>query len=1192
MYFKKLELLGFKSFAEKTKLHFEPGVTAIVGPNGCGKSNISDAIKWAFGEQAPKSLRASRMEDVIFNGTEQAEPINLAEVSVTFDNQSKILPIEYDEVTITRRLFRSGDSEYLLNKQNVRLRDINDLLMGTGIGTESYSHIEQGQIDLILSSKPEERRYIFEEASGITKYKSRKKEALNKLAQTENNLLRINDIITEVKRQIGSIERQARKAERYKQEFEKLKEMDTKFSYHNYKNLKNEEKITYVEMEDIKGKEKDILTRLAHFSEVTEKLKSDLERISDNLSSLQGSLMEASTSLDKNSHTVTVNKERIKELSQQAVHLTEEIKNNEDRRKSVEESLNVFRLKVENFTSNKEAKESLVNEKETEFQTLSKEIEAHTKDIIDGKSQTVENLARQSKLNNETTRMAADIQNRSARLRRLKIEIDKVSGELESVQSEFDQIDGEANERRGILNGLNADKAKNQEEFDSRKNRLETLKNESTTCQKEISLLKSRLQFLEELVENYEGFDKGARHILQAKKEGMFEDVTGPLCDIIDVEDGREGALELALGDNLQSFIVKDSAQAKEVLEYLESNNLGWASVIMRDEILKADSKEASAGTLLKPLADFVKGKVEYIAVLDYLLGDIYVLDKEDTDPFELIKELSPDTKIITAGGKLIQKGRVCGGSARESTDSSLLGREKKMHQARFKIETFGKKFEELDIELKSEETALESSEKDIGLVNEKIRKEEITLANINTRKQSVKDRLDRLNDEKIVVDSETEELKELLEELGKRQIDLKEELKDSVQKQEALETLIVTSQGSVSKKSSSKEELLVELTQYKTELASLSQEEENQRQSLLRDEAQFNELVGGIENKKRQLEEGSERMKQLEGENTELESENVENSSRKEKLKSDIDQIRAEKAELMEKVRGEEQNTTDEKSSLEHLREELHKLEIKRNDLSYKQTSIREKVLGAYKLDLDEAQLSIEEGQNWEDIHIEIDELKAKLEKMGTVNLVAIEEHQELQERFNFLTHQEQDLLNAKESLMKAIQKINKTTRSLFLETFTRIQEEFRGFFRLLFGGGQAELLLLDERDILESGIEIIVRPPGKKLQNISLLSGGEKSLTAIALLFAIFKVKPSPFCILDEIDAALDESNVGRFTNVLKDFVKTSQFIIITHNKKTIRLADVMYGITMEKQGISRIVSVKFADSKKEEKKTEILA
>jgi len=1192
MYFKKLEIIGFKSFAEKTKLNFEPGVTAIVGPNGCGKSNISDAIKWAFGEQSTKSLRASRMEDVIFNGTDQTEPINLAEVSVTFSNESKVLPIEYDEVTITRRLFRSGESEYIINKTPVRLKDVQELLMGTGIGTSSYSLIEQGQIDLILSSKPEERRYIFEEASGITKYKAKKKEALNKLAQTENNLLRVNDIITEVKRQIGSIERQARKAERYKQEFENLKDLDTKFSSFKYKNLKSEEKVLSVEVDDIRDKEKEALGKVAHFNEITEKMRADMELISEKFSALQATLVETSATVDKNSHKISVNSERIKELEHMSLLLGDEIKKAEERRASFEDTLKVLKQKVDDFTKEKKAKEDLVNQKEAEHTSLSKEIEAHNRNIVDGKNQTVENLARQSKFNNESTRLSADIQSRSSRSRRLGIEKEKVNEELSGLEAEFDRVNSEAKSVEDTLSGLNEKKLSCGKDLAHHKEKSNTFNEDLIACQKESSLLKSHLKFLEELIQNYEGFDKGARHITEAKNKGEFKEVIGPLCDIIDINEKLEVAFELALGTDLQSFIVRNREKAQELLSYLEANNLGSVSIIIVNDLPRTGITKAISRFSLRPLIDVAGIKDEHKEVLNYLLKDIYVAENEKENIFKIIDRLPSAAKVITADGKLIQRGRVCGGAARKSSDTSLLGREKKIEQSRFRIEKCDKKIVELNEALTGEKSILQLIEKETEEVGEKIRREEISMANINTKKEALEEQLNRLNDEKVLLETETEELNEFLQELASRQENLKKELKGTEEKQQALESLIVSSENTIEEKSRRREDLLVELTQYRTELASLSREEENRLENLTREESAFAEISSSIESKRKQRFDGFQRIKELKEENNALESGNSLSSSEKGKLQQDIEKIRNEKARLMKEITKEDEKTQNQKSLLEELRDDHHKIEMKKTELSYKQSSLKEKVLQSYKVDLDQAQIALEDSADWEDIRARIDELKIKLEKMGTVNLVAIEEHQELQERFNFLTHQHQDLLNAKESLLKAIQKINKTTRALFFDTFTKIQVEFKNFFRFLFGGGQAELLLMDERDILESGIEIIVRPPGKKLQNISLLSGGEKAMTAIALLFAIFKVKPSPFCVLDEIDAALDESNIGRFSNVLKDFVKNSQFIIVTHNKKTIELADIMYGITMQKSGISKIVSVKFADAKKDKEEASATA
>jgi chromosome segregation protein len=1181
MYFKRLEIIGFKSFAEKTKLHFEPGVTAIVGPNGCGKSNIADAIKWAFGEQAPKSLRASRMEDVIFNGTDKKEPINLAEVSITFDNQSKILPIEYDEVTFTRRLFRSGESEYLLNKMPVRLRDIQELLMGTGIGTESYSMIEQGQIDLILSSKPEERRYIFEEASGITRYKSKRKEALSKLEQTENNITRLNDIISEVKRQITSIERQARKAERYKQEFEKLKDLDTRFSYFNYKNVRNKEKISSVEMEDLKSKCTELTNRIARFNEIAEKLRADSESISENYSQKHARSVETVSSLDKAAHKMVMNKERIKELEQSRLLLEGEIQRTDERRASMEQSLADLRQRVDSFLEEKNAKETIINQMEEQYTTLLSDVDSHQKDIATSKTQTVESMARQSKLNNEIMRLSAEVQSRSSRLRRLNVENSKVTEESNSLRTEFDRIDSEVRNLEAHIERLNHERAQRHNDFTQRTERLNSLRAESEKYQKEVSLLTSRLRFLEELVMNYEGFDKGVRSILEAQKNGLFTDIKGPLCTMIDVESGFEGVVELALDRQLQSFLVNSRGQAREMLSYLQRGDLGRIMVMVKEELPHAGTASLVSEPFLRPLFEVIRVKDEYKDLLRYLLRDTYFTHDQQKAQ-EAIRRLRPGARIFTKEGECIQQGTISGG-AKKGTETSLVGRERKIQETRLVIAEYNKNVTQLHEIMQKEQFVLDSVGKDANTLNERIREEERSQTNIATKRETVEMQLRRLEDERLVLTSETDELKELLDEFNRRLQDFKKDLKDVEEKKVHLESVITESQQAIEHKSKQREELLVELTRHKTELASLSRGETGFLGGLKREENMFEELASSVASKKQQITDGMQRIAELEDENITLETQKVTDVSEKERLEQELTVIREQKTQCAVRLSDEEHKAQRERKSLEQLRENLHQIEVKKAELSYKQSSLRERMRQAYKIDLDQLQMQLDDRSNWEEVQSQIEELQARLERMGTVNLVAIEEHQELQERFNFLTHQQQDLLNAKDSLLKAIQKINKTTRSLFIDTFTKIQEEFRNFFRLLFGGGQAELLLLDERDILESGIEIIVRPPGKKLQNISLLSGGEKALTAISLLFAIFKVKPSPFCILDEIDAPLDESNIGRFSNVLRDFLKISQFIIITHNKKTIELADVMYGITMEESGVSKIVSVKFSDTKK---------
>lgn len=841
MYFKGLELVGFKSFAEKTKLHFEPGVTAIVGPNGCGKSNIADSIKWVLGEQSPKELRGSRMEDVIFNGTDGKPPLGLAEVSLILSNEDGILPIEYKEVTITRRIFRSGESAYYLNKTQVRLKDIMELIMDTGMGSSAYSLFEQGKVDLFLSSKPEERRGVFDEASGITKYKAKKREALRKLELTENNLVRVNDIINEVQRQITSIERLSNKARKYKEELETLKALEVRVSGFEYRRLKEEKR------------------RL-------EENREELDKISEAIRNCQAA-------------------------------------------------------------------------------------------IVRSKAELVDVMSRHSQIKNDIARLSADIAHINARLRRLRIEKENVSKEEEAAREKLSTIETEISSFHSHAAQITTTIQNVEAEMNHLHQELGNLNGKHQDLQNRILSSESQLEFLEDL----------KRHTAKAF----------------------------------------DLSQSKKAV------------------LLTTDHPQGEISTIL--------GKLDGAA---WPLKDVYAFEEFKIATPCRIKYIDSESKELREAIEKL-KGEASG-----------IAQHKK----------------EVEDKIASAHHRLKEAESSLHRVQLALADKEAVKKNLETEKKKLTDELSLLN---LEIDEATGDLNELTN----RENVLTENLRTIEEQRDKIENSIATQQELIESQSRQREAILVQIAQKDTEF-------------------------------------------------------------------------------------------------------------------SFRSTNVKERIKEIYKVDLD--QVTGEEeipGEDLEEMKNQIHHLKNKLESMGPVSLGSIEEHEDLKSRLEFLLNQREDLVCAERSLKEAIQKINKTIRTLFLETFEKIGVEFHKFFRALFGEGHAQLLLVDKEDVLESGIEIEARPPGKKLQNISLLSGGEKALTAIALLFAIFKVKPSPFCLLDEIDAALDEANINRFTNLLSEFIKTSQFIIITHNKKTITMADVMYGITMEESGVSKIVSVKFKDEQNKE-------
>ncbi len=978
MYFKRLEIIGFKSFADKTLIEFENGVTAIVGPNGCGKSNVSDAIRWVLGEQSAKSLRGASMEDVIFNGSSAKEAVNLAEVSLTLSNEARLLPIDYDEVTITRRLYRSGDSEYLINKNVMRLKDIHEMLMGTGIGTENYSIVEQGQMDLILNSKPEDRRVIFEEAAGITKFKSKKKEALRKLEQTEANLLRVNDIIQEVKRQIGSIERQAKKAENYKIEFEKMKSLELGVAYKEFSIFETQRKDKEETLESLKEHESAQLETLSELETRYSEEKAALAGLEESLRRSESEELTVAGEIRRNQDRVTVNHERVGE----------------------------FLERKENIVKRIEYAQRRVGELAQEYQNFSQELEVLQKEEAEGLTF------------------------------------------LESVEAGFASINTAA---AGFV-----------EEEETAKKRLQQISAERAQAQNNSVKINAQL---------------------------------------------------VSISQRLKRLSQEEEALLKEVRDLEE--NLGLP---LFDQ---ASHTQTFEGFFEGKVREF---KARVVSIVKALIG-------RRAEDFGAAEETELDVPIQEFSNDLL---KIHGQWAEREARLKQLDETRRKSEAKLAVISTERN------ELTSEEVTLRENERTLEASIQLLNAEEMSLNGQLTRSQEAS-------------------------------------------REKVLE----------------KEELLVRLTETRSKQSHCTA----RRQKLEKDkswvlESKANEeaqLVSG----QAEIEDCLAKKESLEKENEALAGETQKLSTSRDQLLGSIESLRREKEEKSAALELVESERSDKQTALGSIRDQMHSEQLATAELRHEIDRLKERIFNTYQVDLLVQQSIAESGEaanaaffgGGEELDIEkakldIQTLRDKLAKMGPVNLVAIDEYQEMKQRFDFLTQQEQDLVQAKEDLHKAILKINRTTKEMFVETFEKVQKYFTEYYRLLFNGGTAELVLLDAEDVLESGIEIVARPPGKKLQSITLLSGGEKALTAVALLFALFKVRPSPFCVLDEIDAPLDETNVERFCNVLKEFLTSSQFIIITHNKRTMNLADALYGVTMPQTGVSKIVSVRFSDKKAKDK------
>ncbi len=1036
-------------------------------------SNIFDSIRWVLGEQSAKSLRGSEMLDVIFNGTDQREPLSMAEVSLAFDNTSRFFNVENPEVLITRRLFRSGESEYLLNKATVRLKDILDLLLGTGIGAESYSIIAQGKIDLVLSSRPEERRVVFDEASGISKYKAQKRETTRKLDETEQNLLRVNDIVAEVKRQIGSLERQANKARRYKEVFEELKLKEIDLAALEKKNLLVEKNGIIGQLADLGKEESSLMELIVQQEAKIANRQSELKSLEDAMMEARSQILNLENSLVRNNEHINFNQQRIEELIQDSRVLEGQIEQAQAKLIQDEDKLQQVRSEYASLKQNIEVKQASLAQSQGEIDKLS-----------------------------------AGIKNALG----LIAECKKIILDLETVIANTNNQIGDFNSKHQV--------------FLARKKRLEIEK--AKVYEDKVITEEALSKVTRELEDTAAQVAEFKQKISEVKVSLENEEVN---LDKINKEIVSLGNEKLTLVSH------------KEFLEKLKTkyDDIGESSnaVIYLDKM----PNETSTGLVVK-------------------IQDQLPLSPEDRQ------------HLVTAAFKISGEAKPI------ELDTQKIDE---------KIARLQENLDELRNRMVLRQTCISELTKMSDGLELELRNQEITLANKESNHAAIAEQFNKIKEEEDVIVMElTDVAREIsviqqnLDSAQNRLLDLNR------QERQRLDT-IAQEEEAILANSKLREEVLVFITQTKTEIEALHRRFSSDAETLKILDQTYAQDKASLENIQRQISEAKERTESLQVEITECQNANQGSQIQIEQKKTALGEVELKYNEVSSGTVGVVKKIDADRKQLDQIKNRLHDLEMLDKDLDYRYITIKERMSSAYKVDLELLTEPVNAlGQ--EALAGAISELKRKLDSYGSVNLVAIEEYDELKKRYDFLIQQQTDLAEAKESLHQAILKINRTTKQMFMETFEKVKVEFKNYFRLLFNGGDAQLFLLDESDPLESGIEIICRPPGKKLQNVLLLSGGEKSMSAIALIFAIFKVKPSPFCILDEIDAALDEANVDRFSRVLQEFAKTSQFIVITHNKKTIVNANIMYGITMEQSGVSKIVSVKLSQNNKEHQEQEV--
>ena len=1170
MYLKSVDIVGFKSFAEKTHLEFEPGMTAIVGPNGCGKSNVSDAVRWVLGESRARALRGATMEDCIFNGTDSHKPLGMAEVTLTLADCESVLDLGLHEVSITRRVFRTGESDYFINKKACRRKDIQRLFMDTGVGTNSYSVLEQGKIDQILSSRPDDRRAVFEEASGITKYKADKKEAMRKLEQTEANLLRLADVIREVKRQIISLQRQAGKAQRYKTIQADLRKLDIYVTRTRLTEFEARIKTTQEKLEALRLKVDEAHNGIEAASGQTDSLRAELHQLEQTVGSTMDESMRVKNELERAQQTIRTNAERVSELeslAQQNTKESEEAKSRlEQHRISLDEVLKLIETaEAEKTEAATELEKATAAQRETEAQ-----VHAGREALNQLRAESMELDNRIGRLQNELSEVDAKERASVIRKEQLAAEKSGLERSLASFQERQQEMTAKVEELRSavtsqeqILNDLRTKRTTFAEQ-------IQTLENETGELNRQLADKNARLEMI--AADREEGFPAGARHLL----ESGDENVIGPLAEQFTAHSGFETALETVLRPWMDALVVKSRSGARNVLTLLSSGGHGSARLLAADA--PAPAAVQAEGT---PLIDQVSFSTELAPLAAQLLANVFVVESLQAIPLTL----PAGAVFVTQTGELLTAEGAAELWKPEEGEVNPLGRHHLREQLQENIQTLKKelseKRERLDA-LRTEQSgagdAIESARNELDARRRALAVQEGEAQVIGRELKTAQERVEVV----------TFEFNELAEQKGEGEGRRSAVARESA---EAREKLAQTRQ-----QISSQTDALNALEEKRSEALSVTSEcrvQYSQRQQRLESlqsrrqplEARLKELSDVIEERTRGVSTYQQRVTQLKetsaGAEGKLKGLNQAVAAADSKL-AEIRQVRETKTALLTER---EQSLRGLQQQLEELQNSKTGFEVELAEQRMRHQTAAERLTSTWQITLDDLPREPEpewggEKPDMEELETQVAEYRAKLDSMGPVNLVAIEEHAELEERFAFLNQQEDDLTKAKTQLLEMIKKINETTTEMFKETFDKVNGNFGEMFKSLFGGGSAKLILVDETDVLESGIEIIARPPGKKLQTISLLSGGERTMTAVALLFSLFKVKPSPFCVLDELDAALDEANIGRFVKMVQTFVEQSQFILITHSRQTIATADVIYGVTMPNRGVSRIMSMKFAD------------
>ena len=1188
MRIKKLELVGFKSFKDRTVIHFDKGITGIVGPNGCGKSNIVDALTWVMGEMSAKHLRGTSMEDVIFAGAEGYAPMGMAEVSLTLENDGGPFPAQYSkysEIMVTRRLSRSGESEYFINKEPARLRDIQEIFMDTGAGAKGFSIIQQNAIGQLVTAKPEDRRMLIEEAAGITKFKARKRESQRKLVATEQNLLRLQDIVSELKRQIDSLQRQAQKAERYRALKREIEDLDLWISSRQFLELRAVSEETARELAEAENAEAETQSDVSSQEALRESLRAELVERETKLNDKQAEAMLLREQVQKCENEIQELRFEIEQARRNKEMTGSLLEENRTRREILAADLERVRESLTRIREEALALKTEFEAKKEHFDEATARIEEVDQELTEARRELLTVTQGESSISARVASMRetiASIEEREAEARSILEELLEKRVEFETRRKKvWTELERERQEQLDLARDVEtfeANKAALTKQIEERRAEVEQFKDS-------LNEVTSRLYGLENLANNFEGFEAGVKSIMfwqRQKLEELPESERAekqqfhPVAEVVEVPAEYELAMEAALGPRLQMLLADNADAALTAVSYLKEQKQGRSSFVAGGlQVVETEARDIDRSKVKAVLKEVVKTPERFAPLVSRLLDRVAVVDNLIT-AFELRREF-PDWTFVTNEGDLLSSDGVITGGTAESADSGMLKRRREIKELSMQKEEWAGKLSLATASLKKLEESLKTLIADLENAQKRNLEKEIILASLkkdldqaerelNNANQAIQ-RQERdvhsLTSQKESRIAELTELEARLTELSNRKVELEQRIEDLNQE------LLIARNGI--------DDLQEEVTKLQIQSATKTSEcegLERQEQMLMRS---FEEVEALLSRMSEESEKSTESMSQnqivLEERKVKLED----LIRRSQEVAAEVAKMRDEYEQVQARVRELDNALSDHLANRNRLQMRINELRLRLEQARLKEQNLRDQIRERYILNLDEiADRYREREGDLEEAEAKLKDLREKVARIGDVNLSAIEEYDEVAKRYEFLSKQQNDLIEAKEQLKKVIDRINRICSKRFKETFEQVNERFTKVFPVLFGGGEARLILVEDPEKGEMGIDIVARPPGKKLQSVSLLSGGEKALTAVSLIFSIFLVKPSPYCLLDEVDAPLDDANVFRFNDLVKEMAKRSQIIVVTHNKYTMEVANRLYGVTMEEKGVSKMVSV----------------